>query len=225
MAIPSYTALADALFDPGQPIRSIDGLALRDNPLAITQGASGAPQVWAQALRYVEFTASGTFNVPTDCRLVYVEVWGAGGSGRSGNAAGGQGGGSGSYAAGWVDVSAESTVTVTVGAGGAAATGTTNGNNGGNSSFGSFVIAGGGLGGTTTDVYNGGVADSPVSIPMSIRGSRGVFGSGGNFVGGRGLGGGVGGAPNGDGNRVGDGGRTSVSPSGAGFRGQVRVWY
>ena len=227
MSIPTWTTLADSLFDPGQPIRSIDGLALRDNPLAITQGYPGAPQVWAQALRYIEFTSSGTFNVPTDCRLVFVECWGAGGSGaRTASATASQGGGAGAYSAGWVDVSAESSVSVTIGAGGAGVAGPGNGNNGGNSSFGSFVIAGGGLGGTTTEAHNGGVGSSPVGIPMSIQGARGDFGTNGSFVGGLGVGG-QGKGPIGNATRVGGGGHgiSGTGTSGSGFRGQVRVWY
>jgi hypothetical protein len=41
----TYTAIPDANLDPDSPARSIDALALRDNPIAITEGASGAPRV------------------------------------------------------------------------------------------------------------------------------------------------------------------------------------
>jgi hypothetical protein len=41
----SWTTLPDAALEPGKPIRSIDGLALRDNPVAITEGAAGAPKM------------------------------------------------------------------------------------------------------------------------------------------------------------------------------------
>jgi hypothetical protein len=225
MAIPTYTPIPDASLAVGQPIRSVDGLSLRDNLLAVTQGDAGAPQVWAQALRYVSFTASGTFTVPTDCRMVFVEVWGAGGSGRRAVTGAAQGGGAGGYSAGWVDVSAVSSVAVTVGAGGAGSTG--DGNAGGASSFGTSVVANGGAGGTNTDVFNGGATASIVSIPMAAQGSRGAFSSDvtTNPRGGLGIGG-VGNGPNGDATRVGGGGRaTSATTSGAGFRGQVRVWY
>jgi hypothetical protein len=227
MAIPTYTPIPDGSLAVGQPIRSVDGLALRDNLLAVTQGDPGAPQVWAQALRYVEFTSSGTFTVPTDCRLVFVEVWGAGGSGRRVATGNGQAGGAGGYSAGWVDVSAVSSVAVTVGAGGAGVSGAgVDGNAGGASSFGSTVVANGGLGGTATDVFNGGATASAASIPMAAQGARGAFGAvSTNPRGGLGIAG-VGGGPNGDGNRVGGGGRaTDATTSGAGFRGQVRVWY
>ena len=46
----TWTTLPDASLEPGKPIRSIDGLALRDNPVAIAEGASGAPQVQTNAL-------------------------------------------------------------------------------------------------------------------------------------------------------------------------------
>jgi hypothetical protein len=41
----NWTTLPDAALEPGKPIRSIDGLALRDNPVAITEGAVGAPRI------------------------------------------------------------------------------------------------------------------------------------------------------------------------------------
>jgi len=41
----TWTTLPDAALEPGKPIRSIDGLALRDNPVAITEGAAGAPKM------------------------------------------------------------------------------------------------------------------------------------------------------------------------------------
>jgi len=46
----TWTTLPDAALEPGKPIRSIDGLALRDNPVAITEGAVGAPQIQTAAL-------------------------------------------------------------------------------------------------------------------------------------------------------------------------------
>jgi hypothetical protein len=41
----TWTTLPDASLEPGKPIRSIDGLALRDNPIAISEGAAGAPKI------------------------------------------------------------------------------------------------------------------------------------------------------------------------------------
>lgn len=53
----TFTTLPDASLEPGKPIRSIDGLALRDNPIAITEGAAGAPRVQDAALNATVTTA------------------------------------------------------------------------------------------------------------------------------------------------------------------------
>ena len=53
----TWTTLPDASLEPGKPIRSIDGLALRDNPVAITEGAVGAPRVQDAALNTTATTA------------------------------------------------------------------------------------------------------------------------------------------------------------------------
>lgn len=47
----TWTTIPDSNLDVDKPARSIDALALRDNPVAITEGASGAPRIQAQALR------------------------------------------------------------------------------------------------------------------------------------------------------------------------------
>ena len=45
-----WTTIPDDVLEPGKPIRSVDAIALRDNPIAIAQGASGAPRVVDGAL-------------------------------------------------------------------------------------------------------------------------------------------------------------------------------
>jgi len=40
----TYTAIPDASLEPGKPARAVDAILLRDNPIAITEGASGAPK-------------------------------------------------------------------------------------------------------------------------------------------------------------------------------------
>ena len=100
------------------------------------------------------FTADGTFTVPAWVDSVDVEAIGAGGGG-GGNttAGGGGGGGGGGYARGRVAVQGRQAIGVTRGAGGTAGpnnSGSAAGNDGGNggaSSFGSAVVAAGGLGG------------------------------------------------------------------------------
>ncbi len=44
----TWTNIQTSRLEPGKPIRSIDGLALRDNPIAIAEGASGAPKIAGQ---------------------------------------------------------------------------------------------------------------------------------------------------------------------------------
>lgn len=41
----TYTALTDQSLEPGQPWTSLKALAVRDNPVAIAEGASGAPRI------------------------------------------------------------------------------------------------------------------------------------------------------------------------------------
>jgi hypothetical protein len=67
----TWTTLPDASLEPGKPIRSIDGLALRDNPVAITEGATGAPRiVGLAAKRFADFavltvSAADTYSAAT----------------------------------------------------------------------------------------------------------------------------------------------------------------
>ena len=46
----TWTTIPDSSIEPGKPIRSIDGIALRDNPIAIAEGATGAPRIEDAAL-------------------------------------------------------------------------------------------------------------------------------------------------------------------------------
>ena len=47
----TWTTIPDSSIEPGKPIRSIDGIALRDNPIAIAEGASGAPRVQTDGIQ------------------------------------------------------------------------------------------------------------------------------------------------------------------------------
>ena len=49
----AYTAIPDANLDPDSPARSVDALALRDNPIAITEGSAGAPKIENAAFQVV----------------------------------------------------------------------------------------------------------------------------------------------------------------------------
>lgn len=44
----TWTNIPDSVLEPGKPVRSVDALALRDNPIAIAEGASGAPRIAGQ---------------------------------------------------------------------------------------------------------------------------------------------------------------------------------
>lgn len=46
----NWTDISDAVLEPGKPIRSVDGIALRDNPIAMAEGAAGAPRIEQAAL-------------------------------------------------------------------------------------------------------------------------------------------------------------------------------
>jgi hypothetical protein len=46
----SWTNIPNGNLAVGAPIRSVDQLALRDNPIAIAEGATGAPRIRAEAL-------------------------------------------------------------------------------------------------------------------------------------------------------------------------------
>lgn len=46
----TYTAIPDANIASGKPIREVDGLLLRDNPIAMMNGDSGAPRLQDAAL-------------------------------------------------------------------------------------------------------------------------------------------------------------------------------
>lgn len=46
----AWTNIPDDVLEPGKPIRSVDAIALRDNPIAIAQGLAGAPRILTAAL-------------------------------------------------------------------------------------------------------------------------------------------------------------------------------
>ena len=48
-----WTTIPDSSIEPGKPIRSIDGLALRDNPIAIAEGAVGADRIVGRAAKRI----------------------------------------------------------------------------------------------------------------------------------------------------------------------------
>ena len=45
-----WTTLPNSSLETGKPIRAVDGRALRDNPIAIAEGSTGAPKIQPEAL-------------------------------------------------------------------------------------------------------------------------------------------------------------------------------
>jgi hypothetical protein len=104
------------------------------------------------------FTATGTYTVPTGVTLITVRTWGGGGGGggSSANKLGGSGGGGGQYAESNISVIEGQVFDVTIGAGGAGgAAGSNPGDSGGNTTFSNatqtYVQAIGGGGGAADE--------------------------------------------------------------------------
>lgn len=132
------------------------------------------------------FTASGTWTKPTGAQRVRVQCQAGGGGGGSadttaaGQTSAGAGGQGGGYAESWFNASTLSgTETVTRGAGGAGGTGGGNGGTGVDSSFGSHVVAAGGLGGTVLIASATPLHGQGGGSTQSMTGSIQVNGSGG----------------------------------------------
>lgn len=140
----------------------------------------------------VTFTSPGTtsWTVPPELssglRLAHVTVVGGGAAGVrvSGDAGGGGGGGGSSIAL--VDLSGESSISVTVGEGGAPGASGADGTNGGDSSFNGSIVGAGGSGGSANS-RGGGNGGSGSGGDINIRGGGGGSGKpgiGSRFVGG-----------------------------------------
>lgn len=142
------------------------------------------------------FTSDGTFTVPSGVNYIWVEA--VGGGAGSGWSTYPDSGGGGAYCAKLIDVSAVSSISVTIGAGGTGASTSSarySNTDGGDTIFGSYFTAGGGqndgTGGTATggDInINGGNADIAIFYShrttstndgLSGRGGNSMFGFGG----------------------------------------------
>lgn len=167
-AIGEVLLVADVGGSPGLP--AIDGSQL-------TGMGTGFPTVET-------FTSNGTFTVPSNVTLIKYTVVGGGGAGGCGytNVTAG-GGGSGAWAVGYLTVTPDEEITVTIGAGGTNAGNGSPGNPGGTSSLGSYVVMGGGGGGISSQT-NGGYPGGAGGELTTIGGTRLMAGSnvGGNAM-------------------------------------------
>lgn len=72
----TWTDITDAALEPGKPARSVDALALRDNPIAIAERANAAP--WQNIGNISTFENSGSWLVPEGVYRVIVTCVGGG---------------------------------------------------------------------------------------------------------------------------------------------------
>jgi len=64
----TWTQIANTSLEPGSPARSVDAFALRDNPIAIAEGAAGSPRIETNAINDGAVTTAkiANGNVTTD---------------------------------------------------------------------------------------------------------------------------------------------------------------
>lgn len=130
------------------------------------------------------FTTNGTFIPPKGVAKVHIKIWGCGGSGGGSNNANnvaGAGGGGG-YAEKMFDVTATTSISVTVctAVSGAAGGGVNNGTNGGTSAFGDVFATGGNGGGGGSG--GGGAAGTGINGDINLIGGGGATGFGGSAI-------------------------------------------
>ena len=86
----NWTTIPDGNIDAGSPLRDVDLMALRDNPVAIAERANGAP--WQNIGNIVTLTGNGTWTVPVGVYRLIVTCVGGGQGGGIAQMAEGSGG-------------------------------------------------------------------------------------------------------------------------------------
>jgi hypothetical protein len=137
----------------------------------LSVGQDGNPY-WVQGQEFTTFMRSysntTTVNIPVSAKKVMIEAWGGGGGGAQGG-----GGASGHYAMGIFNISAATSLSITIGTAGEGAetytgTGTTGGSTIVTGGAGISVTAGGGRGATQ---YYGGLLPNNGSLASTVSGS------------------------------------------------------
>ena len=67
----TWVNISNANLQPGAPARSVDAIALRDNPIALAEGAAGAPRIQTAAIADLAVTGAKIANTTiTGAKLV-----------------------------------------------------------------------------------------------------------------------------------------------------------
>ena len=195
----TWTTIADARLEPDKPARSIDAIALRDNPVAIAENAPNAPKVNQY---YLLITTSTTWTVPKTGQY-QIDIVGGGSDGTAGGAsygsagAGGAGGSAGDSIRLELSLTQGDTYPLVIGALGGASSGfgvTMRGNARSGGLGGGNIGSNGGFGGEgaqpTFSATTAVVATAGGNGGGGGGGAGGVGGAGGGVYGGGGGGGG-----------------------------------
>lgn len=197
----SWTNIADNRLEPGKPARSIDAIALRDNPIAIAENAANAPKVQQY---HTTIVTSDNWTVPKTGNYEVTLVGGGSGGQSGGWATGtsftnGTNGASGQVVTFKMAMTQGTVYAITIGTGGNGGSGYVQyglGAAGGNTTFGNAIALGGVASGLDRPAIE---TEMMQDTPGGGAGGGRPYGSGQGGAGGIGLAGGVGGGGGGGG--------------------------